>query len=232
MKTLAVSTLFLLVAPVRSQESAPIDFARQVRPLFQKHCYKCHSSKEQKGGFRIDAHRFVEFGGSSGKPIYVAGKSAESRLFKFISGADPEKVMPPKGERLTATEIALVKAWLDQGAVWPAEADGELAKDPRFGHWAFHLGAQPKPPATMQKGWSRNPIDPFILARLEREGVKPSPEADRFTLLRRLSLDITGLLPSPEEVDAFASDRSSNAYSKVVDRLLRSPPLANVGGVT
>jgi len=223
MKTLAVSTLFLLVAPAQSQESAPIDFARQVRPLFQKHCYKCHSSKEQKGGFRIDAHRFIEFGGSSGKPIYVAGKSPESRLFKFISGADPEKVMPPKGDRLTAAEIALVKAWLDHGAVWPAEADGELAKDPRFDHWAFHLGAQPKPPATMHKGWSRKPIDPFILARLEKEGVKPSPEADRFTLLRRLSLDITGLLPSPEEVDAFANDKSSDAYSKVVDRLLRSP---------
>ncbi|MDA0840462.1 MAG: PSD1 and planctomycete cytochrome C domain-containing protein [Planctomycetota bacterium] len=223
MKTFVVSILLLLAAPAESQESVPVDFAKQVRPIFEKHCYKCHGSKEQKGGLRIDAHRFVEEGGDSGKPIYVAGKSAESRLFKFISGTDPENIMPPKGERLTPAEIALVKTWIDQGASWPEEADGDLAKDSRAAHWAFHLGAQPKPPATKQKNWARNTIDEFILARLEKKSVKPSPEADRFTLLRRLSLDLIGLPPSPEEVDAFADDESEDAYSKVVDRLLRSP---------
>lgn len=161
---------------------------------------------------RADALR----GGDSG-PILVPKKSAESRLFELVSGHEPNGlVMPPKGERLTKEQAELIRRWIDEGADWPADPD-------RARHWSFQPVRRPEAPKVKDPSWARGPIDAFILSRLEKEGIKPSPEADRVTLLRRLSLDLTGLPPTLEEADRFLADRTPDAYAKMVDHYLASP---------
>ena len=189
-----------------------VDFARDIQPIFIKRCYECHGPDKQKNDLRLDRKHDALRGGKSGKPVFVAGKSAESQIIERVTSQDPDEVMPSKGERLTAEQIGLLRAWIDQGAVWPDEKK----------HWAFIKPVRPELPAVKNQRWPRNEIDNFILARLEQEKLSPSPEADRATLIRRLSLDLTGLPPTIEEVDAFLNDRSSQAYEKVVDRLLAS----------
>lgn len=189
-----------------------VDFARDIQPIFIKRCYECHGPDKQKNDLRLDQKPDAVRGGKSGKPFWVVGKSSESQLVERITSTDPDEQMPSKGERLTDEQIGLLKAWIDQGAVWP---DG-------MKHWAFTKPARPELPVVKNKGWSRNAIDAFILARLEREKLAPSPEADRAMLIRRLSLDLTGLPPAISEVDAFLNDRSGQAFEKVVDRLLAS----------
>ena len=159
-------------------------------------------------------------GGDSG-PSFEIGKSAESDLVERIAGVDPDLVMPPQDKpRLSAKEVGLVRAWIDQGAVWPDDAGPKVAV--RSDHWSFQPIREPAAPAVKKKEWTRNPIDTFVLARLESEGTGPSPEADRPTLIRRLSLDLLGLPPTPEQVDRFLGDQSPDAYRRLVDRLLES----------
>jgi mono/diheme cytochrome c family protein len=195
-----------------------VDYARDVQPIFAAHCYMCHGDKKQRSSFRLDRKADAMKGGDIGEPI-VPGKSADSPLIQYVAGVDKNLTMPPKGERLTAEQIGILRAWIDQGAVWPVS--GAVADAKR--HWAFQAPVRRPMPAVSDPNWVRRPIDAFVLARLDKEGLKPSPEADRITLLRRLHLDLTGLPPTIAEVDAFLADKSPDAYGKAVERLLSSP---------
>ncbi len=213
--TFAAFFLNQLLAGVSADVSAQakagsVDFNREIRPILADTCFACHGPDEQqrKAKLRLD----TKDGAFAKAGIIVAGKSAESRLIKRITSKDPNSVMPPvtSGHKLTDRQIELLKNWIDEGAQWNE-------------HWSFIAPQRHELPTVTDKAWVKNPIDAFILARLEREGLKPSPEADRATLLRRVSLDLIGLPPTPAEVDAFIADKSPDAYEKVVDRLLASP---------
>ena len=199
--------------------TAEVDFVRDVQPIFVKYCLKCHGADKQQAGYRLDLRGDALRGGDSG-PAFEIGKSGESLLIKYVAGLDPDIVMPPEGDKLSKQEISLLRGWIDQGAKWPDDASGAKG-DPV--HWAFRPIARPAPPAVKQEEWVRNAIDRFVLARLQSRRVAPSGEADRPTLIRRLSLDLLGLPPTPAEVDAFDQDASPDAYEQLVDRLLSSP---------
>jgi len=201
----------------------PVDFAKDIEPLFANNCYSCHGPKKQEAGLRLDSKADALKGGEEfGAKVLQPGKSAESVLVHAVAHANPDLKMPKKGDRLTAEQVGLLRAWIDQGAVWPESAVAKDRKDPKE-HWAFKTPTRPKVPAASDKKWVRTPVDNFILAKLDAEKLKPSAEADRVTLLRRLHLDLTGLLPSIAEVDAFLADKSRDAYEKVVEKLLASP---------
>jgi len=191
----------------------PIDFQRDVRPILSAKCFLCHGpADENRGGeLRLDvpAEALKE---RDGHRAIVPGKPAESELVKRIAAADPAERMPPaeSKKQLTPKEIEVLTRWIEQGANY---AD----------HWAYVKPQRPALPAVQRTDWVRNEIDRFILARLEAAGLSPSPEADRATWLRRVSLDLIGLPPSPEELQNFLKDTSSEAYERVVDRLLASP---------
>ena len=202
--------------------AAPVDFVREVRPILQQHCYECHGEKKQKSGLRLDLKTAAFKGGDEHAPDIIAGKAKESPLIRFVTSKDDEERMPPKGDRLSAAEIARLTAWIDQGAVWPDGVDLVKVEDKRD-HWSLKPVGQPALPKTTNKRWSRNEVDRFILARLEKEGLKPAPETDRVTWLRRVSFDLIGLPPTPEQVAAFVKDRRGDAHERVVDELLKSP---------
>jgi hypothetical protein len=206
---------------------APVDFGRDVRPILARSCLPCHGPSKQRGGLRLDRAKAALEGGDSG-PVIKPGDAAHSRLVILTAGLDPEKKMPPPGKPpLSAAEVELLRVWIDQGAKWP-ETAATTAETPRSTHWAFRPVKRPPLPAVKDRAWLRNEIDCFVLARLEGRGgvtppLRPSPEADRATLLRRLSLDLIGLPPTPEEAEAFLRDERPGAYERVVDRLLASP---------
>ena len=176
-----------------------VNFERDVKAVFAARCHVCHGPAQQMQGLRLDRGADALRGGYSG-PVIVPGKSAESKLIQMVAGAIDGKIMPPAGEALTEHEISLLRTWIDQGAVWPdSETQPESAPVQATTHWAFQTVSRPEPPAVQHRSWVRNPIDRFILERLHREGVEPSPEAPRATLARRLSLDLTGLPLTLEE---------------------------------
>lgn len=223
----AATAAVLSLACVQAAQGAPdvaklppvaavtADFARDIKPIFADHCVKCHGAEKQKGGLRLDNKASAFQGGDEGK-VLVVGKSAESPLVHLVAGLEEDKVMPPKGERLTATQIGLLRAWIDQGAAWPD--DGAPVAAVRTDHWSL----QPlKAPAVPEN--ATDAVDAFIRTSLAKDGLKLSPEADRATLIRRVSFDLIGLPPSPEEVDAFVNDAAPGAYASLVDRLLASP---------
>ena len=196
--------LLLGGAPSSAQEApAPVDFDRVVQPILSNHCYYCHGpdEKKRKGDLRLDEEKEAK------KSAVVPGKSAQSEMIKRILSTDPDEMMPPPkaNKKLTREQMEILRKWVDAGARW-----GE--------HWSFRPLVKPPVPAG-----AAHPVDAFIHARLAREKLRPSPEADRTTLLRRLTLDLTGLPPTPEETDAYLADRAPGAYEKVVDRLLASP---------
>ena len=220
--------------------SGPVEFARDIQPLFAAKCYSCHGAEKQKGGLRLDIKVAALEGGDNGK-VFIPGKSAESKLVHALAGIGETGIMPPKEKPLTSAEIGKVRAWIDAGAVWPD--DGKVAVK-KSDHWAYQPVKRPvvpviskevisaksaKRPATpstsslIANHSSPHPIDAFVHSRLAREKLQPSPEADRPTLIRRLSLDLLGLPPMPEEVRAFVNDKSPDAYEKLVGRLLASP---------
>jgi hypothetical protein len=199
-----------------------VDFRRDIQPIFQARCLRCHGPTREKGGLRLDDGVRTLAGGDSG-PVIAPGNSASSRLIHLVAGLDPEVTMPPSGKRLTAAEIGRLRAWIDQGAKLPQDRTVAPRRPPRSKHWAYQPLGRPRPPRVRQTGWVRNPIDAFILARLEADKIDPSPEVDRIPLIRRLSLDLLGLPPTPAEVDCFLSDRRPGAYERLVDRLLASP---------
>jgi mono/diheme cytochrome c family protein len=195
-----------------------IDFARDIQPIFEAACYKCHGPKSARGQLRLDDRKSALKGGISGAAI-IPGDTGKSLLLRRILGEGGEARMPMGGAPLNAAQIELIRKWIDQGAVWPGgEAERDISK-----HWAYIKPVRPPLPQTKNQSWARNPIDYFILARLEKEGLAPAPEASKETLIRRVYLDLTGLPPSPKEVDQFLADASSDAYEKLVDRLLASP---------
>jgi hypothetical protein len=195
-----------------------VDYVREVKPLLTERCYKCHGASRQKGKLRLDTAASALQGGESG-PALKRGRSAESLIVQAVKGIHPEiSRMPYKKPPLSDVQIALIAQWIDQGASAPAD---ELPE--RNVHWAFVSPERVAPPEVKNQKWVRNAIDRFILARLENESVAPSPEADRITLIRRLSLDLLGLPPRAEEVNAFLNDARPDAYDRLVDRLLASP---------
>jgi hypothetical protein len=214
---------FLLAAVpslVSAEEKARIDFARDILPLFKDRCFECHDGRKRTSGLRLDVRASALRGGDSGSPAIVAGDRGKSEVLRRILSADKDEFMPPKGARLSTAQIQLLQNWIDQGASWPDALAGD---DTGRSHWAFRPPQRPALPAVNDAKWCHNDLDRFILARLEKEKLAPAPEADRTTLIRRLTLDLIGLPPTPEEVDAFVQDTSSGAYEKVVDRLLASP---------
>ncbi len=199
-----------------------VGFSERVEPLLAERCYPCHGEKKQESGLRLDDRDAALKGGDHG-PLLVPGKSAESLIVAVLSGAHSDlQAMPKKGEKLTAEQIGAVRAWIDQGATWPASTASKTAA--RTDHWAWKAPVRPEvpKPSGAPRG-STNAIDAFIRARLARDGLKMSPPADRITLLRRLHLDLTGLPPTPEETDAFVADTRPDAYARKVEELLRSP---------
>jgi len=209
-----------LSAPVTQFAKPNVDFVRDVQSIFKARCYECHGAKQQMNGLRLDRREDALRGGYSG-PAILPRKSVESRLIQMVTGSAKGRVMPPIGARLTATQIDVVRAWIDQGADWPEIIEKPLRASST--HWSFQPIRGPEPPSTRKRDWVRNPIDAFVLARLEAEGLEPSPEADKRTLARRVFLDLIGLPPSPTEVEAFLSNNRTDSYEDLVDRLLQSP---------
>jgi hypothetical protein len=194
---------------------AGVSFSREILPILSDTCFACHGPDEgsRKGRLRLDTPEGAFGRGKSGETAITPGDTARSEVIRRVFSTDADEVMPPPKalRQLSAAQRALLKRWVEQGAPWGK-------------HWAYEIPVRPEVPHIRNlKSVIRNPIDNFILARLEKEGLKPSPEAPKETLIRRVTLDLTGLPPAPEEVDAFLTDRSPDAYEKVVDRLLASP---------
>lgn len=190
-----------------------IDFNLEIKPILADTCYTCHGPdpKSRKAKLRLDT-RAGAFAERDGIASIVPGKPQESELYFRITAHDPDELMPPvkSTRKLKKKQINLIRQWIEQGAEWEEK------------WWAFVPPKRSALPNVRDSKWSRNGLDRFVLARLDREGLKPSPEADKVTLIRRASLDLTGLPPAPEEVDAFVNDKTPNAYEKVIDRLLKS----------
>ncbi|MBS1790376.1 MAG: PSD1 domain-containing protein [Acidobacteria bacterium] len=206
-----------------SAQTVKVDFVRDIQPIFRAHCQTCHGEQTAKGQLRLDNKASAMKGGISGAVI-LPGNSRESRLLHRVRGEGGEKRMPLGGEALSTAQIELLARWIDEGAIWPETQSAirtPQSASPK--HWAFTAPIRPITPKVSHSAWVKNPIDAFVLARLEKEGWRPSPEAGRVALLRRLSLDLIGLPPTIAEVDAFLADKSPNAYEKQVDRLLSSP---------
>jgi hypothetical protein len=213
----ALSAVFM--ATLLSSFGAVVDFKREIQPILEQRCTECHGEKKQKAGVRLDRKAFAFAPTDSGKPAITVGRSGESLLWQRITTTNTDEIMPPKGEPLTAAQVTMIQKWIDEGAVWPD--DGGV---PQKKHWAYEKPVRPPVPAVKgPKSAVKNPIDAFVLERLQQEKLKPAPEADRATLVRRVSLDLTGLPPSMAEVNAFLADKSKDAYEKVLDRLLASP---------
>ncbi|MFN3325833.1 MAG: PSD1 and planctomycete cytochrome C domain-containing protein [Bryobacteraceae bacterium] len=216
---------FLLcdVGPLAAQQSDAFSpealsfYENSVRPVLRT-CLPCHSVKNRTSGLALDSRDEILAGGNRGSAVQL-GSPDESLMIQAIEHKGGLK-MPPGG-RLKDEQITALRRWIQDGLAWPADATPRTL--PGWDHWAFQAPKRHELPAVKDTAWVRNPIDRFILARLEKENVKPSPEADRNTLLRRLSLDLTGLPPTPKELEAFLNDKSPDAYEKVVDRLLASP---------
>ncbi len=201
----------------------PVDFARDIRPIFGRACLKCHGPEKQRGGLRLDVRSAALEGGDNHAPSILPGKSADSPLIRFVAGVDPDLKMPPEGAPLSPEEVGLLRAWIDRGAVWAEDVSSEV-EDPRATHWAFRSVSRPEvPKAREPRSGVRNPVDAFVAETLARSGLATSPEADRRTLVRRLYLVLHGLPPTPEEIAAFVADDWPGAYDMLVDRLLASP---------
>ena len=210
----------ILVMPRPVHSAGKPDFAREIEPLLAEHCWECHGASKQKGGLRLD-HRLGALTGGDGGPAITPDHGGESLMIRMILGAEgPDKRMPPKGPPLPEESVALLRRWIDAGAGYPAD---RLTARTESDHWAFLPLKRSEPPAVENVASVRNPIDNFILARLEQEGLSPSPAARKATLIRRIHLDLIGLPPSPDEVEAFLKDESPDAFKRVVDSLLDNP---------
>jgi hypothetical protein len=207
-----------------ARAAAP-DFVHDIRPLLDKHCSSCHAGEQAKSGLRLDVKAAALKGGDGWGPAIVPGKPDESPLVQFARGDDPDMRMPPKESDvppMAPADIARLVEWVNAGAVWPDGVDTATAID-KTDHWSFKPVRRPPVPSVRDAAWPRNDIDRFILARLEAEGLRPSPEADRCVWLRRATFDLTGLPPTPEEVEQFVADTSPAAHERVIERLLASP---------
>ncbi|HEX5070980.1 MAG TPA: DUF1549 domain-containing protein, partial [Vicinamibacterales bacterium] len=220
--------------PAMDAAATPEFFEANVRPVLVNSCYECHTDNAE-ANLRLDSREAMLTGGDGG-PAIVPGDPDKSLLILAIKRLPGAPKMPNGRAKLKDDEIAAIEQWIKAGAPWPAASAkpaspaGMVVTDEHRAYWAFQPLHATKPPAVTGASWARNDIDRFILARLEKEGLKPTPAADKLTLLRRASLDLTGLPPTPEEVDAFMADKSPNAFAKVVDRLLASPRYGETWG--
>src|SRR5437773_1660619 len=212
-----VALAMSVVACNRAHTVRRLDFNQDVQPILASRCFSCHGPDPEmrKAGLRLDLAEWAMKKREGHRDAIVPGHPEKSELVKRIESKDPKYLMPQteQGEAkpMSAAEIATLKEWIKQGAVYRP-------------HWAFEAPIRPAiPHNTGGDPWVKNPIDGFILAKLEKEGLQPSPETDKPTLIRRVTLDLTGLLPTPEEVQAFVSDSSPDAYEHLVDRLLAEP---------
>lgn len=198
---------------LHADELAAVNFSREIRSLLSDTCFQCHGPDEQQrvSDFRLDTKEGA-FTQIVDAPAIVAGDSSKSELIQRITSNDPDYQMPPPDadRRLSDRQIQLLARWIDEGAVWEE-------------HWSFVPPTRPEPPPTKHTQWRQNAIDDFVLAQLESRGFQPTDKASRTKLLRRVSLDLTGLPPTLEEIDDFLADQSADAYEKVIDRLLDSP---------
>ncbi|MBM83461.1 MAG: hypothetical protein CMJ78_23120, partial [Planctomycetaceae bacterium] len=223
---LAVAVVCLSISSAAYAESDDDFFEARVRPLLVKHCLKCHSAKKQEGSLRLDSRDAWLRGGERGKVI-VAGKPNDSLLIQAIRHDDPDLKMPPNGKKLSAAEIAILEAWVKRGAPDPRRE--KLVQSARMGledaqaFWSFQPVKKPAVPKTKGDDWSRTPIDRFVFAQLKQHGLSPVSDVGRRTLIRRATLDLTGLPPTPDEIAAFLADRSEGAFERLIDRLLKSP---------
>ena len=216
---LAGTLLLRAQTPAAPGGAGSVLFERDIQPVLEQYCYECHGRSKARGQLRLHAPEFIAKGGQSGAVI-TPGTGHTSLLIRRLLDENPDDRMPLDADPLPAETIALIRAWIDQGAAMPAaRADAAAVEE----HWAYVKPARPALPEVRDAAWARSPIDRFVLARLDEEGLAPSPEASRATLLRRLALDLTGLPPAPEELDAFLADASPDAYERTVERLLASP---------
>jgi len=232
-----LSSILVLVAPVRGVDAPAPDkaqlefFEKKIRPLLAENCYKCHSTEsgKSKGGLTLDTREAMLRGGKDGE-ILKPGDPAASRMLVAVSYEDPDLQMPPKGEKLSAQQIADLTEWIKMGAPDPRDAPKPIGSGKLTGlteharqHWAYQPVKKPAIPLNKNQQWCRTPVDAFILQKLEEKNMVPSPDADKEALLRRATYDLIGLPPEPQEVEAFLADKSPNAFAKIVDRLLASP---------
>lgn len=202
----------LIIGPqvvLGQQSSEPIDFGRQIQPILAKRCYACHGPDKAEGGLRLNNRESAFERQESGKRAIVARGHGQSELLRRVLSEDESEQMPPEGPRLTAGQIELLKQWINQGADWKE-------------HWAFVAPAVVSPPSVKSQGWVSNPIDAFILSKLEKHELTPAAPTSKSALIRRVTYDLTGLPPTPADVESFLADQSPDAYEKVVDRLLKS----------
>jgi hypothetical protein len=224
-RCLSIALLLTLAGSARTADPPAPDavavefFEKEIRPLLVEKCQKCHGETKTGGGLNLTSRATALKGGETG-PAVVPGKPAESLLIKAV-GRVGELKMPPK-EELTAKEVEKLKQWVARGAVWPDTGAATVSEKQRK-WWAFQPVKEPKIPVSRDPKERANPIDAFVLAKLSDKGLSPSPQADRRTLLRRVTFDLTGLPPTAEEVETFQKDNSPDAYEKVVDKLLASP---------
>ena len=218
MKIIAPILIALVLATTARAEDV-LDYTKQIKPVLQARCYACHGVLKQKGGLRLDTAALAIKGGKSLAAI-TPGDVEASPLIDRVSAEDEFDRMPPEGEPLKPSEIAALRSWIAQGAKAPADEQPE--RDPRD-HWAFRTPVRPAVPEVANKEWAKNPIDAFISVERERRGLIPQRPADKPAWLRRVSLDLVGLPPTREALDAFVADDSAEAYDKVVTRLLASP---------
>lgn len=212
-----ISTLLIILLfggnALAQNQSKPLDFNKDVRPILSENCFHCHGPDEQtrKAKLRLDTKEFFTTKAKSGKAIILPANPSESELFNRLVSHEPSEIMPPPkaGKVLSKTQIDVIRHWILNGAKWSE-------------HWAFIPPNRPKPPVSKTTNWSRTPVDQFVLTQLEKQNRSPAPEASKEILIRRVSLDLTGLPPTPAEIRAFLDDNSPDAYEKVVDRLFKS----------
>ncbi len=213
----------LLLSAVCLAGEAPVDFVRDVYPVLTSACIRCHGPEKAKGDLRLDSGEHAFKGGDEG-PSIVPGKPDQSPFFTRLVSTDEDERMPRGADALPPATIAAIRAWITAGAVWPADAAAKAAQQQRA-WWSFQPLATPTPPAAVGalSTWGTTPIDRFIAAGLVAKDLTPSREAERRQLIRRATFDVTGLPPTPAEIDAFLNDRTPTAWETVVDRLLASP---------
>jgi mono/diheme cytochrome c family protein len=214
---------FLLAAAAAiGQPADPNDFFEsRIRPIFARSCFACHT-QSALGGLRIDSLEALLKGGNSG-PAIVPGHPDKSLLVLSVSGRHERFKMPMSGAALTEAEVGALRHWIELGAPWPAAKQRGAAQEIPSNHWAFQPVRKAIPPTVRNQAWARSPIDRFILAKLEERGLAAVPSAGKRELIRRATFDLTGLPPTPEEIDAFLADKTPDAFRRVVDRLLESP---------
>lgn len=233
---LGLVVLFAALGLARAEQPNAADaakiefFEKKVRPILADHCYQCHSADtNSQGKLRVDDRNGLLNGGNSG-PAVVPGDPAKSNLLTRVTMKDEKKRMPKEGQHLTEEQVATLTTWIKDGAAWPpVRVPASLGKTKpeieklKTTHWAWHPLAEPKLPTVKDAKWAKDDLDRFVLAALEAKGLKPVGDADRLTLIRRVTFDLIGLPPTPNEIDEFLADKSPLAFEKVVDRLLSSP---------